>query len=117
MLIRIVLSLLLLLVTSCVQDHDEPDTSTMKVNVGDQVPDFILSSSDGAEVPSSSLGGQIYVLNFFDTGCPDCREVLQVMQQVYDKYHGNVPVLNVPRSQTMEEVKSYWEKAGLTMPY
>lgn len=87
------------------------------MTVGDVVPDFILSASDGEEVPSTSLEGQVYMLNFFDTGCPDCQKVLQVMQQVYDKYHGNVPVLNVPRSQTEGEVKSYWSRAGLTMPF
>lgn len=116
---QVVLSFLLLfvLLVSCVQDHDESDNSAMKVNVGDYVPAFILSGSDGNEVSSASLEGQIYILNFFDTGCPDCREELQVMQKVFDKFHGNVPILNVPRSQTDEEVKAYWNKAGLNMPF
>lgn len=89
----------------------------MKVNVGDQVPAFVLSASDGKEVPSSSLQGQVYILNFFDTGCPDCQKVLPVMQEIYDKYHGNVPVLNVPRNQTGSEVNAYWSSAGLKMPF
>lgn len=114
---RFVLYLILLLFTSCLQDSDEYDSSAMLVKVGTQVPDFTLTSSDGKEISSSSLCGQVYILNFFDTECPDCQEVLPVMQQVYDKYHGNVPVLNVPRSQVKEEVNKYWEKAGLSMPF
>lgn len=113
----VVTLLLIILLPSCVRDNEEPGGDAMKVTVGDAVPDFILSAPDGKEVLSSSLKGQVYMLNFFDTGCPDCQKVLQVMQQVYDKYHGNVPVLNVPRSQTETEVKAYWSKSGLTMPY
>lgn len=89
----------------------------MLVKVGDQVPDFVLTSSEGKDISSSSLSGQVYILNFFDTECPDCQKVLSVMQQIYNKYHGNVSVLNVPRSQTKEEVKKYWDKAGLSMPF
>jgi len=109
--------LLLLLLPSCVRDDEEADLQTTKVNVGDAVPAFVLHGSDGKEILSPSLEGQAYVLNFFDTSCPDCQNVLKVMQQVYDKYHGNVPVLNVPRSQTEDQLKAYWSKAGLTMPF
>ena len=118
-----VIPLLLLLLVSCVHDDDvvypgeEQGAAVMKVNVGDQVPAFILTDSEGNEVSSASLQGQVYVLNFFDTGCSDCQKVLPVMQKIYDKYHGNLPVLNVPRSQTKDEVKTYWDKAGLTMPH
>lgn len=97
-------SLLLLLLASCLQDHEEWGDSTTLVKVGDTVPAFVLSASDGEVISSDSLKGQVYVLNFFDTGCPDCREELQVLQQVYDNYRGNVPIFNVPRSQTRDEV-------------
>jgi len=108
--------LLILLLASCSRDEELTEPVT-KVNVGDEVPAFVLSSSNGKELHSSSLAGQAYLLNFFDTGCPDCRQVLQVLQQVYTKYGAGVPVLNVPRSQSQEEVSRYWQEAGLTMPF
>ena len=39
------------------------------------------------------------------------------MQQVYDDFEGKVPILNVPRTQTKEEISAYWEEAGFTMPF
>jgi thiol-disulfide isomerase/thioredoxin len=63
------------------------------------------------------LDGRVYILSFFDTRCPDCVEEIQVLQRIYDKYHAVVPVLNVPRSQTKEDVQAYWDEKGLTMPF
>lgn len=101
--------------TSCVNDDDS--RSVTIVNVGDSVPEFSLSGSDGSYVTSSSLVGRVFILNFFDTGCPDCREEFLVLQQIYDKYGASVPVLNVPRSQSKVEVQAYWDKTGLSMPF
>lgn len=110
------LSLLVLSLSSCQQDNDEDRITTSLVNVGDIIPTFSLDDADGSVVTSSSLKGKVYILNFFDTGCPDCRQEFGVLQQIYNKYQAVVPVLNVPRSQSMEEVKGYWDEAGLSMP-
>ena len=112
------MSLCLVLLTGCVNDDDETgDGPATLVNAGDAIPDFSLSGSDGQTFAASSLNGQIYVLDFFDTQCPDCQKELQVLQQIYDKYGSKVLILNVPRSQTKESIQGYWEKASLSMPY
>jgi len=43
------------------------------VTVGSRSPDFTLTSLDGAKVTSSSLKGEIVVLNFWATYCQPCR--------------------------------------------
>ena len=111
------LALLVVLVSACVDDGHERTTSESLVSVGDAIPDFVLTAADGTELSSASLGGRAYILNFFDTRCPDCQEELQVLQQVYDRYGPAVPLLNVPRSQTRQEVDDYWQQAGLSMPF
>ena len=103
------------MLTAC-QDDDGQDGLDNIVNVGDRVPDFSLTDSDGGIISSSSLSGQIYMLNFFDTGCPDCQKEFPVLQRIYDKYKASVKVFNVPRSQSLDEVGQYWRKTGLTMP-
>jgi peroxiredoxin len=102
--------------TSCLNDDDQNSASVNLVNVGDVVPEFMLIGANGETISSSSLGGQVYLLNFFDTTCPDCQKELPVLQQIYEKYKTSVTLLNVPRSQTREEVNLYWDKAGLSMP-
>ncbi len=99
----------------CSQDENT-DSRGGIVDVGDVVPSFTLTAANGAELSSAELKGRVYMLSFFDTGCPDCQKEFPVLQQVYDKYGEAVPVLNVPRSQTADEVKTYWTREGLTMP-
>ena len=113
----LLLAFLFVILTACINDHEGKNDSTVKVKVGDRIPSFVLTCFDGNDLSSSSLYGQAYILNFFDTGCPDCQRVLPELQRIYDAYHKSVPVLNVPRSQTKEAIQEYWDKAGLTMPF
>lgn len=115
--IKLSLLLLVAVLTACVTEDEEDNGATAIVNVGDNVPDFTLYGSDGLEVISSSLKGQPYILNFFDTRCKDCQQLFPVLQRIYDKYQGKVPILNVPRSQSEEEVKAYWDQERLSLPY
>lgn len=112
--------LLLILVsfvqTGCQNDDSQDYGIVDKVKVGDAVPEFSLTNTDGGLVSSVSLRGRIYMLNFFDTGCKDCQKELPVLQQIYDKYKSSVIVLNVPRSQSIDEVEQYWNQTGLSMP-
>jgi peroxiredoxin len=102
---------------SCLNDDDSSSNNREIVKVGDVVPEFSLIGVNGDMISSASLRGQYYLLNFFDTGCKDCQKEFPVLQQIYDKYKGDLSVLNVPRSQTADEVSAYWSKEGLTMPY
>lgn len=111
------LCLTVCLLAGCLIDDDKEDSEGNIVKVGDSVPDFVLTGSDGEEVSSASLKRQVYVLSFFDTTCPDCQKEFPVLQQVYDKYKETVKVLNVPRSQPMNLMAAYWKEQGLTMPF
>lgn len=102
--------------TACQQEEDDNNGITEKVNVGDAIPDFILTDADGKTVSASSLSGQVYILSFFDTGCRDCQKEFPVLQQIYDKYKSDVVLLNVPRSQSANEISQYWQASGLSMP-
>ncbi len=111
------LCLAVCLLASCVIDDDEDDNAGNIVNVGDNVPDFVLTGPDGVEVSPASLKGQVFVLSFFDTTCPDCQKEFPVLQQIYDKYRDVVKVFNVPRNQPANQIAAYWKQEGLTMPY
>ena len=113
---HLLMMLVVFMQTSCLNDDDQNSASVNLVNVGDVVPEFMLIGANGETISSSSLGGQVYLLNFFDTTCPDCQKELPVLQRIYEKYKTSVTLLNVPRSQTREEVNLYWDKAGLSMP-
>ncbi len=110
------LGLAVFMLSACQSEEVGDRTLTDVVKVGEAVPDFLLTGDGGVTLSASSLKDQVYLLNFFDTGCPDCREEFPVLQRIYDKYKEVVPVLNVPRSQSTEEAMEYWGKYGLSMP-
>ena len=92
------------MLASCQNDYDNGGKPADIVNVGDRIPQFLLKDTDGDVVSSEELKGQVFVLSFFDTGCGDCRKELPVLQRIYDKYEDVVPIFNVPRIQSSEEV-------------
>ncbi len=104
------------MLTACQNDESNYSRSSI-VNVGDEMPAFTLTGTDGETLTSASLSGQVYLLNFFDTGCKDCQKEFPILQQVYENYKGRVIVVNVPRSQALSEVEAYWKEHDLTMPY
>ena len=87
--------------------------------MGDPLPAFSVELNTGATVSTSSLRGKVAAIVFFNTGCPDCREELPVVQQLYDLYKDNdeVEIVPISREESQASVAAYWEANGLTMPY
>ena len=109
-----------LCMVACGNDDDDvysdQDDETAIIKVGMAAPDFELTGMDGSKVSSESLRGQVYILNFFETTCPDCRREFPVLQKIYEKYGEVVPLMNVPRREAVEDAEAYWKENGLTMP-
>jgi peroxiredoxin len=47
---------------------------------------FILPTWDGKVLKSSQLKGQVILLEFFQTGCPDCQEEAPELERLYQQY-------------------------------
>jgi len=58
----------------------EPDPAS--VVVGSQAPSFSLTSLDGTTVKSSSLKGNVVVLNFWATWCQPCMSEIPELKQL-----------------------------------
>ena len=116
--LRLFSCLVALLAVSCITDDDLP-TGEVYVQVGDTLPDFRVTLSDGAEFDTSTLGGSVSLIMFFDTSCPDCREMLPRVQQVYDSFRDQegIRMAFISRAEDEASVASYWAEEGLTLPY
>ena len=89
-----------------------------EISVGDHIPDFEVMMSDGTIVTDASLNGAVSIIMFFHTSCPDCRQTLPVVQEIYDSYvEKGVKFVLISREQTKEEIETFWAEKGLTMPY
>ena len=108
-LLRLFSCLVALLAVSCITDDDLP-TGEVYVQVGDTLPDFRVTLSDGTEFDTSTLGGSVSLIMFFDTSCPDCREMLPRVQQVYDSFRDQegIRMAFISRAEDEASVASYW---------
>lgn len=102
------------IVSSCIKD--KPQGSDLKV--GDMLPDFEVVMNDGTVVSDEGLAGSVSVVMFFHTSCPDCRQALPRMQQIYDEYASKgVAFALISREDAEQDIEAYWNEQGLKMPY
>ena len=106
--------LLSVLSFSCITEEEKGAS----LGVGDRLPEFSVVTNDGAVVSNVSLKGNVSVIMFFHTGCPDCQQALPVMQLAYDEYAPlGVGFICISREEGADEVAPYWERFGYTLPY
>ena len=101
-------------VVSCVHEGHPEGAS---LGPGDRLPDFRVTLSDGTSVSTEDLEGHVSLIAFFNTGCPDCREELPVLQAVYEEFADDIVLLCISREEGAASVASYWEEHSLTMPW
>ena len=107
----------LFLATSCVFEQDSADEE-YEMAVGDTIPDFTVTMTDGSVVTGADLRKGNALIMFFHSDCPDCRGTLPSVQKVYDEYLSKgVKFALISRSQLAEEINPYWNEMGYTMPY
>ncbi len=104
----------MLLFSACIKE--EPAGADLKV--GDVVPDFVVVMNNGKLLSNEDLKGNISVIMFFHTSCPDCQQALPIMQKIYDEYKPEgVSFALISREDHKKDIEFYWNKEGLKMPY
>lgn len=111
-----ILSMMLLSFTSCLSDGS--DDVENYVEVGDVIPEFIITEENGEQFDSSVLPGKKTALLFFHTGCSDCARELPVVERAWNelKSESDVMFVAIARGQKVEETNVYWEEHQLTLP-
>lgn len=107
----------LLLAVACLSDEAADEGSGDVVRVGDPLPPFLATLSDGRQVCPATLAGRPAVLAFFHTDCADCRRELPGLQRLYDAYGDRAGFVCISREEGAASVAAYWQANGLTLPY
>lgn len=108
---------LILICTACIRDNSEEGTFILKS--GDKLPAFSITLNNGLEVTNEEFRGKVSLIVFFNTGCPDCRKELPVIQEVYEyfKEYDDIKVLAISREQGYNDVCQYWASNDLSVPF
>ena len=87
--------------------------------VGHMAPDVKLTTIDGQSIDLAALRGHKAVyLKFWATWCVPCREQMPHFENVY-RHAGNdleVVAINIGFDDTVEQIRDYRTKLGITMP-
>jgi thiol-disulfide isomerase/thioredoxin len=103
---EIVFVLMLILLVNCRTDKN--------------VPDFELQTLDGKIITSEELRGKIVLLDFWDTRCGPCIQLMPHMEKLYSKYKDNPDIVIFIVNagwQSIDEAKSYVSNHNYDLPF
>jgi peroxiredoxin len=89
-----------------------------RVQVGQEAPDFELTTTDGQKFKLSEQRGKVVLLNFFATWCVPCLHEMPLLQRdVYEKIKGgSFAMIAVGREHDNAEVAAFRAKHRLGFP-
>ena len=95
------------LLFSCIKD-DESETINY-INVNSQIPTFAVEDTAGNTFSSKQFIGKQSLLVFFGTYCPDCKQVLPVIEEVWKELKDDPRFLlvTISRKETAEKYPFY----------
>lgn len=92
----------------------DPNEVTVGLQVGQQAPDFTLTTLDGQTVTLSELRGKIVLLNFWATWCPPCRIEMPEFEDVANTRSDEIVIVAVNLMEGPELVQPFVDELGLT---
>lgn len=90
------------------------------VQVGEKVPDFSVTMSDGTKVSNQDLIGYNSLIMFFNVECGDCKKELPIVNTFYKEHQNDADfkVVCISREQTqLESIPKFWQENNLVLPY
>ena len=110
---RKILGTLLFLVASAVICLPQGIGQTPRV-----APYFILPTWDGKVLRSTSLKGQVVLLDFFQSWCPDCQDTSPKLQKLYEQYKDkSLAVIGISHDKDgAKSIEPFVKKYGITYP-
>ena len=101
---------------SCLGKVEQMTRDTDVVKVGQKLPQFSVTTSNGMVVSNTTLQGKPSVIVFFNTLCGDCQRELPIVQQVYNQYANRAYFICISRAQGTDDVAAYWQSKNFNLP-
>ena len=89
------------------------------VKVGQQIPDFSMTTTDGKTIRTTDLKGKIVMLQFTASWCGVCRKEMPHIEAEIWKEHKNNPnfaLFGIDLDEPVEKVKEFAKQIPITYP-
>ena len=118
-----ILTLLILLLTSCSQDSkdnaiqiDSQETKLDKKYLSNTLKEFDLVDLNGKIVNSSKWNNQFKLINFWATWCAPCRREIPLLNKTQNQYNEmSVQIIGIA-VDVLEDVISYSQETAFNYP-
>ncbi len=87
-----------------------------QVKIGSKAPDFDSYTLDGEEVRLNNYRGKIVILVFWKTWCEACKQELQEMTYLQEKYSNYLTVLAINMGESKDKVRFFKRRLRLNFP-
>ena len=89
------------------------------VKVGQQIPDFSMTTTDGKTVQTADLKGKVVMLQFTASWCGVCRkEMPHIEADIWKKYkdNPNFALFGIDLDEPVENVKAFAKQIPVSYP-
>jgi peroxiredoxin len=89
------------------------------IKIGQQIPDFVLNTTDGKSMRSSDLKGKVVMFQFTASWCSVCRkEMPHIEADIWKKYkdNPNFALYGIDLDEPVEKVNEFAKQIPVTYP-
>jgi thiol-disulfide isomerase/thioredoxin len=83
--------------------------------VGRPVPDFSLVLLNGEKISKDSLAGRPYLINFWATWCPPCKEEMPLIEKIHVNHPDSIFVVGVNVDEGEQIVEKFIQDMNITL--
>ena len=85
------------------------------VRVGDQAPEFSITTSNNLTLSRSNFGGRVLVLNFWATWCPPCVQEMPALERLSKQLRDSgVVVIGISVDKNEQKYHNFIRRFNLT---
>lgn len=96
--------------------EQEQAAPQITLKVGDEAPEIAVNGWWQEKVPEKRAKGKVYVIDFWASWCPPCRESMPHMMKMQDKYGDYATFIGISTDTDFDAAAAFLSGMGTTLP-